>query len=70
MEHYKGMYIDENKEKLNISDHNLVRSWFNIGGEEKTTWKKTSYETIEWYKKDLDSMKEIEEDLIPMIGKR
>ena len=47
MEHFKGMYIDENKEELNISDHNLVKSWFNIGGEEKTTWKKPRYENIE-----------------------
>ena len=56
MEHFKGMYIDKNKEELNISDHNLVKSWFNIG-EEKTTWKKPRYENIEWYKRDQDSLK-------------
>ena len=69
-EKFKGMQIDENKEQLNISDHNLVRAWFNIGGEEKLTWKKPKYERIEWFKKDPDSMNEMEKDLIPMIGKK
>ena len=35
MEHFKGMHIDENREELNISDHNLVKTWFNIGIQEK-----------------------------------
>ena len=70
MEYFRGMYIDENREELNISDHNLVKSWFNIGGEEKTARKKTRYEKIEYYKKDQDSMKKLEEDLMPMIGKK
>ena len=56
MENIKGMYVDKNKGELSISNHNLVKAWFNIG-EEKSTWKNESYETIEWYKKDLDSMK-------------
>jgi len=59
MEHFKSMYIDENKEDLNISDYNLVKSWFNIR-EEKTTWKKPRYENIEWYKRDQDLLKNIE----------
>ena len=35
MESFKGMQIDDSKELLNISDHCLVRAWFNIGEEEK-----------------------------------
>ena len=70
MENFRGMYVDENKEELSISDHNLVKAWFNIGEEEKPSWKKPSYEIIKWYKKDLKSMKKMEEDLITMIGRR
>ena len=70
MEQFKGIHIDEDKEELDISDHNLVKAWFNIGGEEETTWKKPKYKTIEWYKKDPDSMKTMEETLLSMIGKR
>ena len=58
MENFRGIYLDENKEKLSINDQNLVKDCFNIGGEEKTSWKKPSYETIEWHNKDLNSMKE------------
>ena len=64
------MQIDENKEQLNFSDHNLVRKWFNLGGVDKLSWNKPKYERIEWFKKDPDSMNEMEKDLIPMIGKK
>ena len=41
MNKYKGMYIDEDKIQLNISDHCLVRVWFKIGtNNERTNWKK------------------------------
>ena len=70
MEGYKGMYIDENKEQLNISDHCLVRSWYNIGQQVKTNWKNPEFKTIEWIKKDQDSLKEMELDLLPKIGKK
>jgi len=39
MEHFKVMQIDENRDELNISDHNFVKTRFNIGRGEKTTWK-------------------------------
>ena len=67
MENFKGMVVDENKEELNISDHNLVKAWFNIGGEIKSSWKKPSYETIQYYIKDVESMKEMEENLVQKI---
>ena len=70
MEHLKGMYIDENREELNISDHNLVKTWFNINRGEKTTWKKPKYEQKVWYKKDPESMKKMEKELLSMIGKK
>ena len=69
MERFRGMQIDKNKEKLDISDHNLMKAWFNIE-EEETSWKKTRYETIEWYRRDPDLLKKIEETLLSMIGKR
>ena len=70
MEHFKGMQIDEKREELNISDHNLVKTWFNIGRGEKTTWKKPRYERIEWYKRDQESMTRMEKELLPMVGKK
>ena len=30
---FRGMRVDENAEELNISDHNLIRSWFKVGRE-------------------------------------
>jgi len=40
MEKFKGKHIDEDRIDLNISDHNLVRAWFNIGVQEEIRWKK------------------------------
>ena len=34
MEQFRSMHIDEDKEELDISDHNLLKAWFNIGEEE------------------------------------
>merc|ERR1712121_329988 len=39
-EDFKGMTIDENGEEINISDHNLVRSWFKVGREKPGIWNK------------------------------
>ena len=47
---FKGMAIDENAEELNISDHNLVRTWFKLGRDKHTIWEKNKYEIREWYK--------------------
>merc|ERR1711867_94123 len=35
-EKHISMWIDEDKTMLNISDHNLVRAWFQIGGGKTT----------------------------------
>jgi len=70
MEGYKEMYIDEDKEQLNISDHYLVSSWYNIGPQAKTNWKNPEFKTLEWIMKDQDSLKKLELDLLPKIGKK
>ena len=43
-ETFKGMTIDENAEELNISDHNLIRTWFKLGRRHSTKWEKNKYE--------------------------
>ena len=43
-ENFKAMRIDENCEEINISDHNLIRSWYKIGRINGTDWKKPSME--------------------------
>ena len=70
VEDFKGMFIDEEKELLNISDHCLVRAWFKVGPQPKTNWKKPEFKEIEWIKKDVDSLKEFEKDLLPKLGKK
>ena len=39
-ERFKGMYIDENAEEVNMSDQNLIRAWFKMGRGDTTKWKK------------------------------
>jgi len=70
VEGFKGMFIDEEKELLNISDHCLVKAWFNVGPQTRTNWKKTEYKRIEWILKDQDSLEKFERDLLPKIGKK
>ena len=64
---FKGMRVDENAEELNISDHNLIRSWFKIGRERGASWRKTRLEERTWYSKDEGSLKKMEGDLEPKI---
>ena len=64
---FKGMRIDENAEELNISDHNLLRSWYKLGRENGTSWKKTRYEERTCYAKDEESLKKMEAELEQMI---
>ena len=40
MNDFIGMYIDENRILLDISDHNLVRVWFTLKNKNKTIWRK------------------------------
>ena len=68
-EKFKAMLIDENAEEVNMSDHNLVRAWFNIGRGETTRWKKNKYEIRTWYKKYEESLKKMKEDLVATLRK-
>merc|ERR1712179_410981 len=45
MEDFIGMYIDEDRLMLNISDHNLVRVWFTMKSN-NTKWKKITKRKI------------------------
>merc|ERR1712030_275479 len=60
---FKGMRIDENKEELNISDHNLIRCWFRIGRSKTTKWGNSKTEIRTWYTHDHEVLEEMEKDL-------
>ena len=80
MEHFRGMFIDENMVELNMSDHSLVKTWFNLSkGEkniwkkskfEKKIWKKSKFEKKIWYKKDPESLKKMEREVERILGKK
>merc|ERR1711891_84556 len=55
-QNYKGMRVDENKEELNISDHNLLRYWFKLGRTETTKWEKKEKEKKSWYTHDQEAL--------------
>ena len=61
---FKGMEIDEDKIQVDISDHNLIRTWFNIRHGKQENWKEKRYETITYYKKDTESLQQMEEELM------
>ena len=56
---FRGMRVGENAEELNISDHNLIRSWFKVG----TSWRKTKLEERTWYSINEESLNKMEKDL-------
>merc|ERR1712030_45028 len=60
---FRGMRMDKNAKELNISDHNLIRSWFKIGRERGTRWRKTKLEERTWYSIDVESLNKMEKDL-------
>ena len=62
-QNYRGMRVDENKEELNISDHNLLRCWFKLGRTETTKWEKKKTETRIWYTHDHIALEKMEKDL-------
>ena len=67
IEKFKGMDIDEEKIQLDISDHNLIRAWFSIGKERNEKWRKKEYEIKTYYKKDEESLKNMELELMSGI---
>merc|ERR1711874_410064 len=70
-EKYIGMYINEDRTMLNISDHNLVRTWFKINPEHnRPKWKKTTKKCIKWISRDEDRLKRCAESFKRKIGKK
>merc|ERR1711895_372350 len=70
-EKYLGMFIDEQKSLLNISDHNLVRAWFKLNpGHKKPKWNKTTTKTITWISRDQDRLVKCTESFKKKIGKK
>jgi len=68
---YLGMYIDEERSLLNISDHNLVRAWFRINpGHKKAKWNKTTKKCITWISRDEDRLVKCAESFKRKIGKK
>merc|ERR1711888_557383 len=66
---FKGMEIDEDGIIIDISDHNLIRAWFDIKHMKKENWKEKKFETITYYKNDPESLGNMEEDLMKRIYK-
>merc|ERR1711867_385935 len=67
---YLGMYVDEDKSMLNISDHNLIRVWFHIGGTMTIKPKKKINKTISWISRDQDKIQLCVSNFKEKIGKK
>merc|ERR1711874_895030 len=68
---YLGMFIDEQRSLLNISDHNLVRAWFKLNpGNKKPKWNKTTTKTITWISRDQNRLIKCTESFKKKIGKK
>merc|ERR1711874_508938 len=66
-----GMYIDDEKAMLNISDHNLVRVWFQLGNNNnKPDWKKKTKKNITWIIRDDDRLIQCASSFKSKIGKK
>ena len=65
---FKGITIDENGEEINISDHNLVRTWFKIGREKAGDWKKSETEYRKWYTLEQDALEKMEREVESRIN--
>merc|ERR1711888_129274 len=68
-EKFKGMDIDEEGIIIDMSDHNLVRAWFDLKHKTQANWKEKNYETITYYSKEAEDLKEMEEELMKGIYK-
>merc|ERR1712105_558180 len=70
MNDFIGMFIDEGRIQLNISDHNLIRVWFTMK-HKNTKWKNnSSKKTIRWVGKDSESLTKFEKAFENQIGKK
>jgi len=69
-EKHIGMWIDEDKTMLNISDHNLVRAWFKIGNTKPIKKKKKNIKEITWISRDQNRIDKCVEDFKQNIGRK
>jgi len=71
LENYLSMHIDEDGTMLNISDHSLVRVWFQLEtNRDKPNWKNNKSKTITWISRDEDKMELCANSFKSMIGKK
>merc|ERR1712179_212032 len=69
-EKHISMYIDEDKAMLNLSDHNLVRAWFQIGNDNNSIPRKRSVKTVTWISRDQVKIDQCVKDFKTKIGKK
>ena len=66
-----GMFVDEDKVMLNVSDHNLIRAWFQIGNSNyKKPPKKKTLKEITWISREQDRVNLCVEDFKTKIGRK
>merc|ERR1712237_68496 len=71
LENYLSMHIDEDGTMLNISDHSLVRVWFQLEtNRNKPNWKSNKSKTITWISRDEDKLNLCANSFKSMIGKK
>jgi len=69
-EKYIGMHIDEDRIQLDISDHCVVRAWFNLKSRgDRTSWKNNKTKEIIRIQKDEETLDKFEKAFLPKIGK-
>ena len=69
-EKHISMYIDEDKAMLNLSDHNLVRAWFQIGNDNYNVPRKKPVKTVTWISRDQVKIDQCVKDFKTKIGKK
>ena len=65
-----SMFIDEDKAMLNISDHNLVRAWFQTGNDNYHIPRKKPVKTITWISREQVKIDKCVIDFKSKIGKK
>merc|ERR1712179_400770 len=69
-EKHLSMVIDEDRTMLNISDHNLVRAWFQLGNDNYMVPKKKPVRTVTWISREQDRIDLCVSDFKTKIGKK
>ena len=69
-EKHISMMIDEDRTMLNISDHNLVRAWFQLGNDNYNVPKKKPIKTTTWISREQDRVDLCVSDFKTKIGKK